>query len=101
MRQIKTMLLRGPDNGINFFDTAASYGDGASESVGRALAGNTDGIIVSTKVGLRADELANADELFNARRESQRLKLDHVDLFHFTIRSVLPTRVASSQPTEC
>ena len=74
------------DNGINFFDTAASYGDGASESaLGRALAGNTDGIIVSTKVGLRADELANADELVQRSLDAslQRLKLDHVDLFQF------------------
>ena len=74
------------DNGINFFDTAASYGDGASEiALGRALAGNTDGIIVSTKVGLRADELANADALVQRSLEAslRRLQLDHVDLFQF------------------
>ena len=49
----------GRDNGINFFDTAASYGNGASETnLGRALAGNTDGI-VSSKVGIAANEMGD------------------------------------------
>jgi len=43
------------DNDINFFDTAASYGDGASEkNLGRALNGNSDGLVISTKVGLKS-----------------------------------------------
>ncbi|MGB7184581.1 MAG: aldo/keto reductase [Burkholderiaceae bacterium] len=78
------------DNGINFFDTAASYGNGASETnLGRALNGNTDGIIVSTKVGLIDADLG---DIAGAVRRSidaslTRLKLDHVDLFqlHNTI----------------
>ena len=48
------------DNGINFFDTAASYGNGVSETnLGRALAGNTDGIVVSSKVGIASDEMGD------------------------------------------
>ena len=72
------------DNGINFFDTAASYGDGASEiNLGRALAGNRDGLVVSTKAGIAADEM---DDIAGAVARSldaslARLKLDHVDLF--------------------
>lgn len=72
------------DNGINHFDTAASYGNGASEeNLGRALAGNRDDIIVSTKVGLAGVEL---DDVAGAIRTSldaslTRLKLDHVDIF--------------------
>ncbi len=78
------------DNGINFFDTAASYGNGASENnLGRALSGNTDGIIVSTKVGVITDDLSNvAANVEQSLAESlKRLKLDHVDLFqlHNTI----------------
>lgn len=72
------------DHGINFFDTAASYGDGASEiNLGRALAGNTDGIIVSSKVGVVSTDLANlAVNVEKSLAESlKRLKLDHVDLF--------------------
>lgn len=78
------------DNGINFFDTAASYGNGASETnLGRALAGNTDGIIVSTKVGLLSTDLndvaGTVERSLHASLE--RLGLDHVDLFqlHNTI----------------
>lgn len=78
------------DNGINFFDTAASYGNGASElNLGRALAGNSEGIVVSTKVGLPDSELGNipdwVEQSLNASLE--RLRLDHVDLFqlHNTI----------------
>lgn len=72
------------DNGINFFDTAASYGTGLSETnLGRALAGNTDGIVVSSKVGIAADEM---DDIAGAVARSidaslSRLQLDHVDLF--------------------
>lgn len=78
------------DNGINFFDTAPSYGDGASEvNLGRALAGNTDGIIVSTKVGLPQSEIANAAPYIEQSLNDSltRLRLDHVDLFqlHNTI----------------
>lgn len=78
------------DNGINFFDTAASYGNGASETnLGRALAGNTDGIVVSTKVGLLTTDLndvaGTVERSLHASLE--RLRLDHVDLFqlHNTI----------------
>ncbi len=78
------------DNGINFFDTAPSYGNGASETnLGRALAGNKEGLVVSSKVGLPKAEINNAasyvEQSINASLE--RLKLDHVDLFqlHNTI----------------
>ena len=72
------------DNGINFFDTAASYGNGVSETnLGRALAGNTDGIVVSTKVGLREQDLADVAGAVRRSLDASlaRLKLDQVDLF--------------------
>lgn len=78
------------DNGINFFDTAASYGDGESErNLGRALAGNTDGIIVATKAGVPQARLENVGQLVEESLNASlvRLGLDHVDLFqlHNTI----------------
>ena len=72
------------DNGINFFDTAASYGNGASETnLGRALAGNTDGIVVSSKVGIAANEMGDIGGAMARAIDASlsRLKLDHVDLF--------------------
>jgi len=72
------------DSGINFFDTAPSYGNTASETnLGRALGANRDGIVVSTKVGI-----ANADhgDIAGAIRTSleaslSRLRQDCVDIF--------------------
>ncbi|MEM7250823.1 MAG: aldo/keto reductase [Pseudomonadota bacterium] len=72
------------DNGITFFDTAASYGDGVSElNLGRALNGNTDGIFVSTKVGLTEADLNDVSGAVSRSLDESlaRLKLDHVDLF--------------------
>ena len=72
------------DNGINFFDTAASYGNGTSEvNLGRALNGNTDGIVVSTKVGLSNDDLSDIAGSITRSLDASltRLKLDHVDIF--------------------
>ena len=71
------------DNGINFFDTAASYGDGVSETnLGRALQGNTDGIVVSTKVGIKDSDLGDVSGAVerSINDSLKRLQLDHVDL---------------------
>ncbi len=71
------------DNGINFFDTAASYGDGVSETnLGRALQGNTQGIVVSTKVGLKDSDLGDVSGVVerSLNNSLKRLQLDHVDL---------------------
>jgi len=72
------------DNGINHFDTAASYGNGASEeNLGRALGGNRDGVIVSTKVGLTKDHQSDVAGAIRASLDASlaRLKQDHVDIF--------------------
>jgi aryl-alcohol dehydrogenase-like predicted oxidoreductase len=42
------------ETGLNFFDTADVYSDGASETIlGAALAGRRDQVTVSTKISLR------------------------------------------------
>lgn len=72
------------DSGINFFDTAASYGDGVSEeNLGRALAGKTDGLVISSKVGIYDKDLSGIAAAINASLEAslRRLKLDHIDIF--------------------
>ena len=74
------------DNGINHFDTAPLYGNGASETnLGRALGRNREGIVVSTKVRLAATDRANAEAVIRASIETslKRLRQDHVDLFQF------------------
>jgi len=72
------------DNGINFFDTAASYGNGVSETnLGRALGGNRDGIVVSTKVGLGAQDMADVAGAVRRSLDASltRLQLEQVELF--------------------
>lgn len=66
--------------GINFFDTAESYGEGESERVlGKALAGRRRDAIVATKVlgkNLRPADVATACE-----RSLRNLRMDHIDLY--------------------
>ena len=41
------------DHGVNYFDTAANYGDGRDETMlGAALKGKRDKVILATKVGV-------------------------------------------------
>ncbi|HET6305647.1 MAG TPA: aldo/keto reductase [Rhodopila sp.] len=74
------------DAGINYFDTAVQYGDGASETnLGRIMAARKPaGIAIGTKVRIPSTQL-NAirqtvtDSLDGSLRRLQR---DHVDIFH-------------------
>jgi L-galactose dehydrogenase/L-glyceraldehyde 3-phosphate reductase len=72
------------DNGINHFDTAPLYGNTVSErNLGRALGKNRDGVFVSTKVLLGANDLGDPAVVIRASIEAslRRLKQDHVDIF--------------------
>jgi aryl-alcohol dehydrogenase-like predicted oxidoreductase len=69
--------------GVNHFDTAASYGDGTSETnTGRVLAKLKPNIILSTKVRV-PNERPDIGAAIAASLEAslKRLQRDHVDLF--------------------
>ena len=70
------------DSGINFIDTARAYG--TEPSVGKALRGKRDGVIVSTKASVRhGDELTSAAQLTESLELSlNSLESDYVDVFH-------------------
>lgn len=78
------------DAGINFLDTADKYGAGASErTVGKALAGRRDEVVLATKVGLAVDRTGpNASGLGRKHiREAveaslKRLGTDYLDLYY-------------------
>jgi len=74
-------VARAIEAGVNHFDTAPLYGDGASEeNLGRVLAALKPNVIVSTKVRLPAER--NIDAVATSLETSlKRLKRDHVDLF--------------------
>jgi aryl-alcohol dehydrogenase-like predicted oxidoreductase len=68
--------------GVNFFDTAAAYGDGKSEtSLGRALAIAGAAPAVSSKVLITADQLGDirAATLASVAASLKRLRLDRLD----------------------
>lgn len=75
------------DAGVNLFDTADVYSDGASESIlGAAVKGRRDRVVLSTKVSLRAgDDInevgASRHHLVRAVDKAlQRLGTDYIDL---------------------
>src|SRR4051794_13922711 len=74
-------VARAIEAGVNHFDTAPLYGNGASEeNLGRVLAALKPNVIVSTKVRLPAER--NTDAIAESLETSlRRLKRDHVDLF--------------------
>ena len=72
--------------GINHFDTAPAYGNGASEeNLGRVLAKLKPDVVVSTKVRLAAADRGRIAEAVAISLEAslRRLGRDHVDLFQF------------------
>ena len=77
-------VARAIELGINYFDTAAMYGNGESErNLGRVLKSLKPEIAVGTKVRVPASERGNIAAAVTASLEAslQRLQLDHVDLF--------------------
>jgi aryl-alcohol dehydrogenase-like predicted oxidoreductase len=93
------------DGGLNLFDTADVYSDGASESIlGAAIKGRREGVILSTKLTLRAGEGPNdvgasRHHLIKATDAAlRRLGTDYIDLLqlhHFDamtpVESVMST----------
>src|SRR3954465_8998346 len=79
-------VARAIDAGVNYFDTAVLYGDGASEqNLGRVLRKlKPANAIVGTKVRVPPDAFGRiADAIATSLEDSlARLQLDRVDIFH-------------------
>jgi len=83
-RDQERAVARALEAGVNLFDTAAAYGNGASETnLGRVLASlKPANIIVSTKVRLPAERQNISAAIATSMDASlKRLGRDHVDLF--------------------
>ncbi|MGH7122867.1 MAG: aldo/keto reductase [Stellaceae bacterium] len=88
-------VARALDAGINYFDTAAAYGNGASEeNLGRVLKDLKPEIFLSTKFTVLPEHRRNVAEGIAQSLEQSlsRLGRDHVDLLQ------LHNRIASSGP---
>jgi aryl-alcohol dehydrogenase-like predicted oxidoreductase len=87
---VKT-LNRALDLGINFWDTAAVYGNGANERlVGSAIKDRRSEVVLATKCGIQAATVGTSigldgspDEIRRSCDESlKRLNVDVIDLFY-------------------
>ncbi len=81
------------DNGINFFDTADTYGLGESEkTLAEALGADLNNVVITTKFGVRVENgktfYDNSREyIFNAVEASlKRLNRDYIDLYQVHYR---------------
>ncbi len=75
------VLNRAIDSGINYLDTAVSYGDGKSETrVGMVMKTRRQEVFLATKMPNRARTRDTALREFEA--SLKRLQTDHVDLLH-------------------
>jgi aryl-alcohol dehydrogenase-like predicted oxidoreductase len=80
------IIHKGLDAGINLVDTADAYGD-SEETVGRALKGRRDNVVLATKVSrpMGADpnqQGASRRWIITAVENSlRRLQTDHIDLY--------------------
>lgn len=86
-------IRKGLDLGVDFFDTASSYGAGHSERVlGKALKGQRDRVVIASKFGNTFDEESKQalgpDGSVGFMREClegilRRLETDYLDLYQF------------------
>ncbi len=79
------VVARALEAGVNYFDTAAQYGLGASETnLGRVLAASRPDVLVGTKVLLTEAALGDIAGWTARSLEGslQRLGMERVDLFH-------------------
>ena len=77
-------VARAIELGINYFDTAAMYGDGQSElNLGRVIKSLKPDILVGTKVRVPDAAYKRIGTVIaeSAEASLKRLQLDHVDLF--------------------
>lgn len=81
------------DSGLNFFDTADTYGLGEGErTLGEALRGRRDQAVIATKFGVRVESGRtfhdNSPTWIRAALEGslRRLGMDHVDLYQIHYR---------------
>lgn len=85
------------DGGVNWIDTAPMYGLGhAEETIGKAVRGSRDRVIIATKCGILWDE--NGTFSFNLKEQSvraeceaslRRLRTDYIDLYQVHVPTTL------------
>ena len=97
-------VARAVELGINYFDTAPSYGNGESESnLGRVLAALKRGVVVGTKVRIGPSERANVAPAITRSLEAslKRLRRAAWICFNCTMRLAPMNMVRRSMQAWC
>ena len=87
-REITEAVLFAIDNGVNHFDNADCYGNGASEKLlGKILGAQTNNVIVASKVGHLKNDFVHAYVAKNIRQQCEKslknLNRDYLDIYYF------------------
>src|ERR1700756_963860 len=78
-RTVIATVHRALDRGVNYIDTAPSYGDGNSETlIGEVMRTRRDECVLATKVGWQG--LSKAQTIESVHASLKRLQTDHVDI---------------------
>lgn len=89
--EVRSMLNRARDLGVNLVDTAECYGDHVSEQlVGQAIAGSREHWVVATKFGhrylgdhARSQEWSALEVIGQLERSLRALGTDYIDVYQF------------------
>jgi aryl-alcohol dehydrogenase-like predicted oxidoreductase len=102
-------IHRAIDLGVNFFDTADTYGCGHSERVvGKAIAGKRDSLVIATKFGQMFIEETKQGTGYNVTPDYikqacdaslRRLHIDVIDLYQLHVKDVSLTQAAIVRDT--
>lgn len=83
LREIKKIIFYAFDNGINFLDTADSYGNGKCEQlIGKIVSQNKLKIVVATKIGQKSNFKVSEIQK-DIDNSLKRLNLDALDICYF------------------
>lgn len=81
LREDEDLVRHALDRGITYFDTAEMYGSGRSEeTLGRALRGVRDRVVLTSKVSAGANE-SKASLMGRLEASLKRLQTDRVDVY--------------------
>jgi aryl-alcohol dehydrogenase-like predicted oxidoreductase len=103
-RDAVALLRRAADGGIRFFDTAAVYGAGHSETLFGEAFGNRDDVVIATKFGPVFDEatkqvtgqdLTPDHPRLAVEASLRRLRRERIDLYQLHVNSAPPEAAAA------
>ena len=98
-KEMAAAVARAVELGVNYFDTARTYGNGKSEeNLGRVLQELKPDVVVGTKVQLTAEDMEDIEQAVIASVEGslRRLQLERVDLIQLH-NVVLAQRLAERE----